>query len=199
MNAPIAPTAAALPSAGGAPSVATLGTAPDPLAELRGLHLPGPVGLWPPALGWWILLALIAGGAIATVAAVRRRQRSLGRDALRELDGLARRYPGAVELHGLATALSELLRRVALVRFGRRVASLHGDAWQAFLCEHAPHRRRAPRRFPGDAGRVLALAPYVPPSYLTSASLSAPASTDRSALDRERLLGAARTWIRWNT
>ena len=40
---------------------------PDPLAELRPNILPEPVGLWPPAPGWWIvallvLAAIITGG-----------------------------------------------------------------------------------------------------------------------------------------
>ena len=32
-------------------------SSPDPLSELRDLHLPAAVSPWPPAPGWWILLA----------------------------------------------------------------------------------------------------------------------------------------------
>ena len=28
---------------------------PDPLAQLRDIHLPEPVSWWPPALGWWLV------------------------------------------------------------------------------------------------------------------------------------------------
>lgn len=36
----------------------------DPLANMRDIHLPDPVGWWPPAPGWWLLLLL----ALATLA-----------------------------------------------------------------------------------------------------------------------------------
>lgn len=31
---------------------------PDPLAQLRDIHLPEPIGWWPLAIGWYILIAL---------------------------------------------------------------------------------------------------------------------------------------------
>jgi len=36
---------------------------------LRDIHLPGPVGWWPPAIGWWLVaaLVLVAFGAVVTV------------------------------------------------------------------------------------------------------------------------------------
>lgn len=30
----------------------------DPLAQLRDIHLPDPIGWWPPAPGWWIVAIL---------------------------------------------------------------------------------------------------------------------------------------------
>jgi hypothetical protein len=33
----------------------------DPLAQLRDIQLPEPVGLWPLAWGWWALLLLVVG------------------------------------------------------------------------------------------------------------------------------------------
>ena len=29
---------------------------------LRDIHLPGPIGWWPPAVGWWLVAALVLAG-----------------------------------------------------------------------------------------------------------------------------------------
>jgi hypothetical protein len=174
------------------PAVAgAMPTTADPLAELRGIHLPQPVGFWPPAPGWWGLAAVLLASAVATTIASRRRRRSVVRYALRELEGLARTSPDA-DLQTLATRLSALVRRVALIRFGRRrVASLHGRAWQDFLAQTAPTKRRRRARFVENAGPVLSLAPYAP--------AGAPCVTrDGVAIDRTVLIAATRAWIEEN-
>jgi hypothetical protein len=173
-----------------APPASTATTAADPLAGLRDIHLPQPVGLWPLAPGWWML----AGVLVLTVLGVRlwsrRRRRSLARHALRELDRLAA-APGTDDVQRLATAISALLRRVALLRFGRaRVAALHGRAWQDFLSETAPRARRGTRFVP-DAGLLLSLAPYAPAG-------AACLTPDGADLDGGGLIAAARAWIKEN-
>ena len=195
-SAAVAPTnaqpASPLAARAAAPASATATTtAPDPLAELRGIHLPQPVGFWPPAPGWWGLAALLVASAVVTTIVVKRRRRSVVRHALRELDGLARTSPDA-DLQTLATRLSALVRRVALLRFGRtRVASLHGRAWQDFLAETAPKKRRRRARFAENAGLVLSLAPYAP--------AGAPCVTrDGVAIDRTVLIAATRAWLEEN-
>ena len=167
------------------------GAAPaaDPLAALRGIHTPDPIGLWPLAPGWWGLVAVVVMATIATAVIVKRRRASLARRASRELDAIARR---GLDLQGLATQVSELLRRVALVRFGHVAASLHGRSWQDFLSEHAPRSRRGRTvagALAGDVGHLIALAPYAPPSF---------ADQEAARIGCDQLVAAARAWIRGN-
>lgn len=102
---------------------------PDPtsLDNLRDIVEPLPVSWWPPAFGWWALLALIllALTVIATRAWRRWRANAYRREALRELES--------------ATSLPEIaetIKRTALAAFPRSdVASLSGPAWNRWLGE----------------------------------------------------------------
>jgi hypothetical protein len=139
---------------------------------LRDIHLPDPVGWWPPALGWWLLLGLTLLLLAMLVYLWRRRRRSrFRRLALRELDRLAQLPTGE-----LAAALSQLLRQAALCHFPRHeVAGLCGEAWLAFL-----DRPFADRPFAEGIGRSLLDAPYRP----------------GAAVDGQALLALGRRWLR---
>ena len=61
---------------------------PDPLAQLRDIHLPEAISFWPPAPGWW-LLALVSIIFLALIALLwlrRKRARIYRQEALQELD-----------------------------------------------------------------------------------------------------------------
>lgn len=101
--------------------------APDPL-PLADVHLPPTPDVWPPAPGWWLVLATTV---IVTLALwlwrrrVRRRRaamEALFDDALAGVDGASAR---------IAT-MSELLRRAARRR-DPQADRLSGDAWLRFL------------------------------------------------------------------
>jgi Domain of unknown function (DUF4381) len=128
---------------------------------LRELHLPDPVGWWPLAPGWWVLIALALGGVAwlgwrwwrARVHNAARRQ------ALRRLD----RYVAEYGQHGsavrLGSELSALLRRTMLAYAPRAdVAGLTGDAWLAWLDQGL----QTPRFRSGD-GRPVVEWPYRDP------------------------------------
>ncbi len=141
----------------------------EPLANMRPLHLPAPVGWWPPAPGWWLLLALLL--LIAGLAWWYYRRTALRRAALAELRRLQQ---GAPDDTRLTVDLNQLLRRVALARFPRaQVAALSGTDWLQFLDTQVSG-------FVDGPGRVLATAPY----------------RADCRLDRAALLGLAAQWIR---
>jgi len=134
------------------------------LSQLRDIHLPSAVSWWPPAPGWWGILALvlIATGLAYVLYARRRRNRW----RIKALAELARLRDAAPER--LLRDLSVLLRRVAISRFPRHdVAALTGEAWLAFLDRSLGDDKA----FQSDAGRVLLSGPYASNVEVDTASL----------------------------
>lgn len=155
--------------------------AADPLAGLRGYHLPGALSWWPPAPGWWVLalLTLSLAGLTAWRIARRRRCHAAARQAERELDALRTLLAEQGDAGVFVRNLSILLRRFAIVSYSRRrVAALTGEAWLGFLDDHG-----GDGRFAEGVGRQLAELPYRPPVT--------PVPTEEMALLVER-------WIKQN-
>ncbi len=105
----------------------------DPLAELRGLALPETIGVWPMAIGWWVLLSIIIMLLLVCVYYVRkhalgRRWKKQAKLELYELRSLQKE--GIEHNEQILTASSKLFRRVALHIDSREdVAALSGQAW----------------------------------------------------------------------
>jgi len=112
------------------------------LAQLADIHLPQPVGMWPPAPGWWILALLLL---VLAVLAARRylrfgRLRKVCNHALAELDHCLARFTAAAAQDSDVAKLryinevNTVLRRVALVHFPLAAsASLDGNTWVDFI------------------------------------------------------------------
>lgn len=114
---------------------------PADLSNLRDIAVPPELGLWPPASGWWILLA--GGIAMAAILAgmifARHRRNAYRRAALVALDTAD------------AGDISTILKRAALAAWPRaEVASLTGADWLAFL-----DRTARSTAFTQGAGRDL--------------------------------------------
>jgi len=126
----------------------------DPLAQLRDIHLPQAVSWWPPAVGWWLLLALALLLVFMGRWLWRRHQQAASkRAALAELAALQRLDP-VQQL----PALSQLLRRCAVSWYPRQeVAGLTGERWLEFL-DRSGHTQQ----FSQGVGQVLAAGPYQP-------------------------------------
>jgi HAMP domain-containing protein len=101
----------------------------DPLENLKPLHNPEAISWWPPAPGWWVLLAIAA--LAAALFSWFRYQRRLQRHALRELEQLQAQNLTASQM---ANQVNQLLKRYALVCYPRaEVAGLSGKNWLRFL------------------------------------------------------------------
>lgn len=160
-----------------------MNTPPD-LASLRDIHLPPSPSWWPPAPGWWLLGALVLVGlsVLARMAWRRQRERRWRRRVHAELERI-----GAMQAHGLdtaalASAVSQLLRRVARV-IDPAAASLRAEDWLAFLDRQWPLTRAEREPFQRGIGRVLIDAPY------------RRADDPAQAFDARALLDLARHWL----
>ena len=124
---------------------------------LRDIHLPGPVSWWPPAVGWWIVAALVFVGLAIAWIHYRRRERE--RAALKALKGVLRALDDGQEPSRCLQRMSMLMRRFAMSVGGEAtaVAGLTGERWLAFL-----DSRWDRDTFSRGVGRALAVAPYVP-------------------------------------
>lgn len=157
----------------------------DQLRDIQGIS---GVPWWPLAPGWWILLGVLM--ALAFVAYHWRfilRLRvpipgiTLGTwrwDAAAELRSLRRRAREGQDTKTTVGELSELLRRIAMARWGREsCAGLTGEDWLGWLAA------KDPAGFPWESrGRSLITHPYAPPS----------ARDERDLLD---LIDAAYAWV----
>jgi MYXO-CTERM domain-containing protein len=153
---------------------------------LRDIHLPDPVGWWPPAPGWWIIAALVlAGLAYAAVLRYRRRRH---RAALQAVARIAAALAAGEEPVHCVQQLSTVLRRFAMTLAGHMpgapseahsapafagatarsagpalvgVAGLTGARWLEYL---DARWNRADFR---GIGAALAHAPYAPPARVS--------------------------------
>jgi hypothetical protein len=138
---------------------------------LRDIHLPAPVGWWPPALGWWLLAALVL-----TAAALYGIHYYRGRHKRAALRAIAR-VRGALEQGAEPVAclqyVSTILRRFAMTSSAapRRealepdVAGLIGERWLKYL-----DGRWDKTEFSAGLGKRLLAAPYARPNSIERAT-----------------------------
>jgi hypothetical protein len=127
---------------------------PNPLEQLRDIHLPPDPGWWPPAIGWWLVALLIAIVCAVGIRAVYRhwhRRRPI-RQARRLYEQLSEhRASGSLSAEAFAHECNELLKRLLVHGFGERAARAATDAtWLTMLDEHYGERA-----FTTGPGRLL--------------------------------------------
>ena len=86
------------------------------LEQLRNIHShsPEPIGWWPPAIGWWILLflCLCALIALGTTIYIKHQRNAYRRQAVSTAGQLYQRYQEDLDTAGYLGEMNELLRRV---------------------------------------------------------------------------------------
>lgn len=134
---------------------------------LRDIHLPEPVGWWPLAPGWWLLVALVLVGLVACgVYYYLARHRRVALRALRRVQAALEQ--GAEPVACLQN-VSTVLRRFAMTTVARTdvaapppdVPGLIGEAWLKYL-----DSRWKRAGFTSASGRRLLAAPYARPNSI---------------------------------
>jgi len=148
---------------------------------LRDIHDLDAIPWWPLATGWWYVIGFVIFISIVIAASywLMRYAPWLGwrRDAHRQLRALKKALPSE-DPREVAGRLSELLRRIAMARSGRRTAAgLTGENWLHWLAERDRSNFDWEHR-----GGVLLQAPYMPPEM---------------TVERAELAALIRAAIRW--
>ncbi len=130
------------------------------LSQLRDIHMPGSISVWPIALAWYavFILALAASFYAFYRYQLYRKKQMRKKNVLSHIDRL--RHELCLEEHYplVYQELSTLLRRIALFTHARPdVAHLTGEAWLSFLDQQCQTHL-----FTRDIGRLLLSAPYFP-------------------------------------
>jgi hypothetical protein len=136
----------------------------NPLEQLKDIHLPDAIGFWPPALGWWLLAALLIAVFITAMVLYKHRQKSAyRRAAVKQVKKLFSDYKEPQQSHELTGQLNRLLKAVALQSYPtKQVSRLTQKQWLEFLDNSANMQV-----FRQGAGEILASAPYDKNSELT--------------------------------
>lgn len=136
---------------------------PEMAMRLRDIQGLDQIPWWPLATGWWLLALLVLLLLFALVSLLRNLRRypagSWRRHAWKQLRNL-RQQAYRMPAQQLAGELSELLRRIAIARLGRkRAAGLSGERWLHWLQQHDPSGFAWSQH-----GRPLLTLPYAPPN-----------------------------------
>jgi hypothetical protein len=163
------------------------GTQTDPLAQLRDIHLPGPIEVWPTAYGWWILGALCL---LAVILALywfwsRWQANKYRREARSQLEAILHSWESDGDTAQYLREIQLLLKRTALTRYSREtVASLTGEAWVDFL-----DKSSTGHEFTMGEGQKL-----IDGHYINTSSIRV--SSEQPIADVHKLHQLAHDWIR---
>lgn len=128
---------------------------------LRDIHLPEAIGIWPPAIGWWLLplVLIVCATVIYYLIQYRikmKRKPAYKKIALAELAHIKQNASENKQSIVHLREISTLLRRIALSYLPREsVASLTGEKWITQL-----NGLTTELFFSNELGQLLSNAPY---------------------------------------
>jgi len=143
---------------------------------LRDIHLPDAISWWPPAIGWWILLALVIAAFIFTPKLYRRITFShLKKVANNTFKNIIDKYKKNNNDSIFIIETSQFLRQTAMSYCGREdVAQLTGEKWVQAL-----NKITEQSYFNDEIKQTLINAPYQKNSHI----------------DAEKLINAIQNWL----
>lgn len=128
---------------------------PQTQLPLRDIHIPEAIGLWPPAIGWWVLAVLIPLAIYLSYKLYKYITRKTALKSVKKQIKALKINQDLGEQQKLIE-LSSLMRRTAVSIFPREdVASLTGEKWLNFL-----DKKLANTSFNTETGQLLVDAAY---------------------------------------
>lgn len=98
----------------------------NPLDQLKDIHLPDPISIWPLGMGWWVLIALIICFVALTAWWIKKNQwKRVAKQQLLSYEPVA-----SVDYY---YQINRSLKQIAVQRFGSQCAQLSGPRWLEFL------------------------------------------------------------------
>ena len=119
------------------------------LPELRDIHLPDGVSFFPPAYGWWVILAIIISAILAYHLVRIAIKKSRKVFALKTLEN--------IDTHNVvndSVKISEILRRICVYKY-KEAVTLTGKEWLYFL------NSKSKDKISSQAAELLINAPYI--------------------------------------
>ena len=151
------------------------------LSGLRDVHLPSLPSLWPLPVDFWIAITgMISFVVLIRLAWIRYHRLTAKKYANEEVERLMKKFPQ--DDYRLATELSLLMRRIALMKYPReKVCALSGKTWREFL-----DKTTKKDFFKAEAGDIVEKIMFIPPEQFKNGHIS-------------ELIEATKQWISENT
>lgn len=142
------------------------------LPNIKDIHIPEGVSIFPLAYGWWVILAVVILCFLITWFAFWIFKTSRKYYALKNLEKIDTYSPV-----NAAIKISELLKRICLFKY-KKALTLYGQDWIDFLNEHSKWRLTQ------NAANLLMYAPFISTDDLSY-----------SQTDADEIKSFAKVWI----